>query len=296
MWHVRSQKQIHTALERRARDKLNRRWSKAEVYEVVNRALDAWGERVLVPYNYTLPEGWGHTEKEYALPAYVTRRIDPQYLEFGPDGVWRDFAHYSLQPSATGLTLTLTYYPPGTAARVVWWGMNQQVPTTLPILETDMDEDDTALIITATYAPDYGFIRINREWMQYAGIEQNGSTITLQNLIRGCFDTAAAAHVVDDDEQTQIEWGIVTHRPDLYNQLENQALAYMHELFLTDAAARETEIHERLLNWHQSQADMFWRRYTPARSPRFILTRGATGDVYGQPSSRQLTGGDYQWP
>jgi hypothetical protein len=119
-------------------------------------------------------------------------------------------------------------------------------------------------------------VKIEQEWLQYAGVTLGASTTTLNNLVRGCFDTTAAAH----NTTTAVNFGVAVHRMDLYQQLYAHATAFLHGLYLTDAGVTEKEVHQWGIRYWQQMADDYWKTYTPARSPQFVLSPEATGKVY----------------
>jgi len=117
------------------------------------------------------------------------------------------------------------------------------------------------------FVGDTGFIRIEDEYIQYAGVEYSGSDITLSNLVRSVVDGGDGD---SHDGGTQVTWCIAATNPSLYTQLLNQARAHLHSYFLTAAPAQETEHHQWQMQWYQQQADGFWKGWVPARQPRIL--------------------------
>lgn len=273
MLYARTQEQIINALRGRVRDTPANRWTDTELYAAVNSTLDSWDNRVLIPHIYDVT--WVVNTREYTLPVYVKKPIDPQYQMPGSEDTWLDFNAYQVRPNADGtLTLHLSFYPTPESGRVIWWAPNSRLPEESPALVLDIDADDTSLQVDDDVDVDEnGYVRIGNEWIGYAGVTLADGSRTLTGLERGALGTTAASHVADDP----VLWGIVVHRMDLYGQLERQVMVYLHEMFLTDGSAHETENHERIMNWHMQQSDRYWMKYTPARSPKMLLSANSIG-------------------
>lgn len=274
--HALTQTELLNRTERRQRDTTNKRWTDAEIYEAINDSIEAWGQRVLSPYVYTLTDGLESDSREYTLPQYVHSPMDLQIRVPGEE-MWTAITSFHVLPdSGTGQLLNLGYSPPNAEARIVWWGRNSIVPTTVPTLSSTIDADDTSLTVNAAIdIADAGFIKIEQEWIQYAGKVVGASTTTLSNLVRGVFGTTAAGH----NSATAVNWGTTVHRQDLFQQLRYQVSANLHALFLTDASSSEKETHQWAMRYWQQKADEYWRTYTPARSPKFRLSRESIGDI-----------------
>jgi hypothetical protein len=253
------------------RDPDNSRVTDEEIYTILNAGVAQWNTRVLVPYSYELT--WTANTKDYVLPTYIhSRMIDPQYQDVRDE--WKDLGVYQILPLPGGESLLRMGGYRQDTGRIIWWGQNSISPLETPTLLANIDTDDTSLTIDDNpTVNDVGTIKLDNEWIQYAGISESNGQLTLQNLTRGRFGSTAATH----DLGATVYWGLVVHRADLFQQLEHYAIARLHELFLSDGSAHEQETHERQLNWHQGQADSFWRRYAPVRSPKFVLTDGAIG-------------------
>lgn len=110
-----------------------------------------------------------------------------------------------------------------------------------------------------------GWVKVGAEWIGYRGVTVGASTTTLANLVRGLSDTTAATH----DEAAAVAWGVGAPNWALFQQLLDQASAYAHEYNLTDGSPKERDLHERMLSYYQGRADMFWRKHTPSRAPRW---------------------------
>jgi hypothetical protein len=289
--HILTQAELLARINRMLRDPVNERWSTVEKYDAVNQAIQKWGTKVMVPYVYSLDD-WTSNTREYALPAYVHEPLDPQYKISGED-IWGTFPSYDVMPTTgSGTLLVLAFYPPSVDARVIWWTRNSIVPTAVTTVSVEINSTATSLTVTsAVDVADAGFIKIDSEWIQYAGRVRGASTTVLSNLVRACFGTTAATHTVS----TSVYWGVAVHRSDLYEQLYHQAAAYLFALFLTDGSAQEREQHQFNMRWHQQEADKYWANHTMPRPPKMVLGKGAIGYVYGDSYRDRRTQGDYSY-
>jgi hypothetical protein len=293
MLYARTTDQIYAALRARVRDTTPGRWQNAEVYAAINSALDTWDNRVLIPHVYSLD--YATTTREYDLPQYIRKPLDVQYLEFGGgETTWCDYNAYQLRPNSDGgLTLHLSYYPFPGDGRIIFWTPNSRIPNESVALSDAIDSDDTSLTVDAAVeADDCGYVQVGTEWIGYAGLTLGTDSITLNNLERGALGTTAAAH----DDGTNVLWGIAAHRNDLFTMLERQAMVFLHEMFLSDGSAQETEVHERIMNWNMQMLDKFWRAYVPMRSPKVVLTSQAIGEPLWNGGRRKYPSrGDHAW-
>ena len=287
---LRTQSEIHSLLESITQDTANERWSDARIYEALNLALSVWQGRVMIPYIYTISGGWIAGTFEYSLPDYIDGPIQPQRKRFvydwsywaginSEDDTWTDIEAFDVEPTATGgQTLRLHYYNYETDGRVIWWGHNGPVPAvaTLPVLNAGIDSDDTSLTLTTTPTVGRsGFIKINAEWMQYSGLTEAASTLTLTNLVRGVNGTTAASHSGSDT----VTWGIALDDAGLLRQLLDQARAHMMEFYLSNSSSREVGHYEKQMVFYQQRADVFWRRYISSRKTRVRLSRASIGTI-----------------
>jgi hypothetical protein len=289
--HILTQYELLQRINRQLRDTVNERWSTIEKYDAINHAVQKWGTKVMVPYVYSLDD-WVSNTREYSLPAYVHEPLDPQYKIDGED-IWGTFPAYEVMPTTgSGTLLVLAFYPPSVDARVIWWTRNSIVPTTVTTVSVELSAVATSLTVaSAIDVADAGFIKIDSEWIQYAGRVRGASTTVLSNLVRACFGTTAAVHTTT----TSVYWGVAVHRTDLYEQLFHQAAAYLFSLFLTDGSAQEREQHQFNMRWNQQEADKYWPNHTMPRAPKMVLGKGAIGHVYGGEYRDLLTFGDYPW-
>jgi hypothetical protein len=273
----RTQLEIETSLERQLRDTSNNLWSDVEFYDAINHVLGMWGNRVVVPFAYSITSGFSSTEKEYSLPEYVVEPIDVQFQVTGED-YYRDVDGFSVHPTTGGSkVLRLAHFPWDYTARVIYWPSNGPVPTTVPTLNATISST-TATTCTMTAIPTIGqngYVKIEAEWMAYHGPTQTATVTTLNNLERGCFGTTAATH----NSGATVTWGIVAHRTDLFDTLQLEAMMYLHAMFATNASGTEVDKHRWNMRWWDGKVDAFWKRFVPMRQPRMRLTAAGIGPL-----------------
>jgi len=286
---LRSQSDLLADMRRRMRDPEGARWPDHEVYTGINDCLLTWHNRVTVPHLYTISGGYVSGAVDYALPAYIRGSIDPQqkrYSSYFPNvsGIsleaetWVDVQAFTVEPDGSGgQKLRLEFSPATDDARVIWWSYNGQVPLTIPALNAGITATDTSLVLSTavTDISDAGYIKIDSEWLHYAGVTYGVSTTTLSNLLRGLNETTAATH----DSADTVTWGVGGHRADLFGQMYNYVRGFLHALFLTDAAESERTHHERQAMYYNDMARAFWRGYVPNRKPKMRLGREAAGTL-----------------
>jgi len=157
------------------------------------------------------------------------------------------------------------------AARIIYWAVNGPLPTALAALSADVTSTATSLSISSkpTIAPN-GYVCIDQEWMEYSGYTVDSATqTTLLNLDRGLNGTTATTHTA----ATSVYWGLGVLREDLWTQLEQQAIANLHGLFLTNAAPQETQAHIFQVRYYEQLAEEFWKGYVPPSAPAYQLGR-----------------------
>lgn len=281
--HLLTHTELLSRLKQRLRDPSSQRWTEAELMNALNDGIENWGRRVLTPYLYTVVGGWGAGVYEYSLPVYITEPLDVQQKkQIWLDDVWQtssdlenttwvDMPAWSLEPDgAGGQKIRFDITPYETEGRVIWWGRNSALPMTTPTLASGISSTDTSCTLDAVYnVGPSGYIKIDQEVMQFAGVSESATQTTLTNLVRGANGTTAAAH----DSADNVLFCLAVHRQDLYQQLIFQAIAALHALYLTDASPHETEHHQFQMRYWQGMAEDFWRRYQPARSPKMTLAR-----------------------
>ena len=284
---LRSQSDELAELRRLIRDpsSASSRYTDGEIYDAINLALNDWIGRVQIPRYYDVDFTTG--TYEYTLPDYIdSSNLDVQFersiwgLDTSGDawvGVYTEASAWDVIPASDGGQTLVLYDSFGDSdARILWWGYNGNVPSTIPALETEIDSDDTSLVLDdlVTGIGRCGYVKIDEEWIAYAGYTDDGSNTTLTNLVRGLDGTTAAAHTADSD----VEWGIAVPESSLWNQLYNQVGVQLHLLPLTNAAPNEGEHHERILGFHENKVKEFWRNWIPIRPGKMKLSRSGTGE------------------
>jgi hypothetical protein len=242
-----------------------------------------------VPYIYTITNGFTAGTYEYTLPWYIRQPMDVQQkitVLFNTAGLpvqftdstsltWADVPAWELEPDGSGgQKLRLGINAWANEARVIWWAENSRLPQSVPTLSAGIGTTDTSLTIASkpTIGP-AGFVKVDDEWIGYAGYTVSTSTTTLTNLDRGLNGTAAASHSLG----ASVPWGVAAMREDLFYQLANQVYANLHNLFLTNSAPQETQNHIFQVRFYQQMADEYWARFVPTRHPKVRLSRKGIG-------------------
>lgn len=282
---LKSQSDIST-LASNLLDTASGRWTAAQYYQAINMALTGWDRRVRVPYVYSMPSGWDNSTYSYSLPSYIDGPIQPQGLFYTGDypyainisaenSTWRDMQAYDVEPNTSGgQTLRFHYYPYSLDGRIIWWGFNGPVPTTVAALSSGITSSDTSLTISSTpLVGRSGFVKIGGEWMQYAGVTNGTSTLTLTNLIRGLNGTTAASHNSSDS----VYWGVAMDTENLTGQLVDATLSFLHQMKLINQNTAEAEHYEKGMLFYGQRATQFWRGYVPSRKPVIKLARQGIG-------------------
>jgi hypothetical protein len=280
---LRTQSEILADIEALVVDSTNALWSDAQIYGAINNAIRGWGNRVLLPRIYVLPSGFTGGVYEYDLPSYITKPFNVQVAITTLQGVdyqrqWVSISGWTTIPSATGgqkLVIHLAYDSANvtTDARIIWWAANGQVPTTIPTLAGTLAADGTSLTTSAAVVgsiPDAGWVKINGEWMSYAGVERGASSTTLTNLVRALYGTTAASH----SSTPAINWGIAVDDTRLWEQMEDAVIARLHYQRLHRGTQDDRLNHEKVMGYAQQRADTFWRRsgYTPSYNTRYVIS------------------------
>lgn len=274
MLYLRASSELLANMQRRLRDTGMSRWTETELLEAMNRALEAWHGRVSVDGVYVLPDGWPNDVFEIAMEEWLPDDVRPQ-AQWPVDpllpnentlSTWKDITTWQVEPAADGSrTLRLNLVPYNGQVRLLFPVRNGALPMTAVILDGAITSTATSLVVDAAL-PDVarvGWVRIDAEWIQYAGISVGSASTTLQNLVRGQHYTAAANH----SDDAAVLWGVAAPNTALYLQLVDQACAFVHEYCLTDGSPKERDLHERMLSFFQQRADMYWRRHVPGRAP-----------------------------
>lgn len=264
----------------------NSRWSDAQIYSSLNMALLEWHGKVAIPFVYTIPGGWVNGTYSYDLPTYIEGPLDPQSLYYTDQwpfptmlstdqSTWRDLQAFSVEPNTEGgQTLRLHYFSPSMDGRVIYWIFNGPVPTTAPTLASSITSTDTSLTIDAVPTIGRnGYVKIESEWIQYAGCTPGASMLTLTNLVRGANGTTAASH----NSAVTVYWGVAMDNGRLLTQLMDQTRGFLMEHNLMNDSSQENESYEKMLLLYNQRAMNFWKTYKPARAPKMRLSRMGIG-------------------
>ncbi len=273
MLYLRNQLDLLNNVESHMRDTSNYRWTEGEIYGALNDAVRSWHGRVSVPATYSPGTNWPDDVHVIDVPV----GIDPQatviqirYLpvENSVDQVdtWYDVNGWRTEPTeAFGGQLRVNFQPTS-EYRLLYWFANGTMPTTAPSLGEELSATATSVTLTTTAdVGESGFLQIENEWIHYRGIERGATTLTCQNLTRGLLTSVAATHAA----LTPVYWCVATTHQDLYNQLLDQARAFLHELTLIAAAPQSRDVHERMVSYYQARADAYWRKHAPERRARW---------------------------
>lgn len=238
------------------RDTAAQRWSDTEMQIALNQALSSWAGRVTWPL--IVDQDWTEGTYTYTLPDYLTEMVQPQWLD--EDGRWHDFMSYTVEQG----TLRFFDDPGSHTGRIVAAMMHGMLPLGDTTLTSAIEDDtDWMLISFAGPIPWAGYVRVNAEWMRYAGMGYDGTGATLLNLARGQYSSPAFSHEFGD----AVEWGIAAPHASLIEQLGDQMAGYLHRLYLSDGSAQERGQHERMVAYYDQRTMDFWRRWT-GRRPR----------------------------
>lgn len=287
--HLQTQSELRDEIEDYLNDSTNELATAAQYYSNINRAISLWAGRVVVPHLYEFDFSTGTTE--YTLPSYIRRpftvRIRRNGLGFpvaeGDESslyTWSEFVSYSVHPNGVGgYTLQVNGPANAEAGQIEWYAENGRFPVTAPTVTTTINSTATSVVLTVTGAPpinDAGYIKIESEWLAYAGVTRTSSTsYTLNNLIRGLYGTVAASHV----STTAVAWGIAVDDERVFQQLYDRTGSFIHFLNMHKSTTEDSSRHEKLYVALRDSADGFWRRegYTTQKSPRLIPTQGSMG-------------------
>ena len=272
--------EILDELSIRVRDTADSRYTEPEKVYAINGAIRKWANRVLVPFTTTLSTGFTSSSFTVQVPAYVNPRwmrpqIETSALDYYdiPASVdtWVDLPSYTVEPDGSGGHLIRSEgYLYTSDVRIIHWAAPGPVPITTSASDPVVLVDSTTsmTVTTATNRlSECGFIKVNSEWIQYSGIADAGSTLTLSNLVRGVMGTTTATHDADD----VVDWGVPMDRIDLLEQLFSQAEATLHQMFITYANETESSKHQFAMRYAQQMADEYWKSYSSSYDPKLIL-------------------------
>lgn len=230
----------------------------------LNEALDLWPLRVPFLYSLTLS-----TAREYSLPDYVIEPLDVEFKDSTSD-YWKGIPFYETSLTTAGvLVLNLAYTPhAGQSGRVVWWAQNSLAPIEQTLLSAGIITTDTALSLSGEPPiAKAGYVKVNNEWMQYAGVSQADGITTLQNLVRAVNNTQAAQH----DQGDEALWGVAAHRSEYFIQLTWGCVAYLCELKAQGGASRQYERYFEQARYFRQMADEMSAKIPAWRPPKMRL-------------------------
>lgn len=263
----------------------NARWSVSQHYHALNYAIRQMAGKVSIPHLYTVSGGWVRGTYEYTLPDYMDESIEPQFKVPGlpsdiilPSGLsderWEVFARWTIEPNANGgYTLRLPVNPRTADGRILWFASNGPVPTgsTLPTLNADMTASGTSFSIgSKPNTGKSGYVKIDSEWMFYAGVTEGTNSLTFNNLVRGLNGTTAATHDGSSNPAT-VTWGIAVTDPRQWDWLFFLCAAFLHLLPLNLAADVQRDYHEFQLRYFQKMANDYEAKMISKRSGRIRL-------------------------
>lgn len=259
--------------------------------EAVNFAIRLWANRVIVPNRYTLSFATG--TYDYALPRYIRPPFTVKILtttiglydSVAPaptsDMAYQVVTNYTVDSDGNdGFTLRLGSIPYAQTGYILYYMENTVLPVGSPTVTTTIQSTDTSVTITLANMPevnDNGFVKIDNEWMAYNGISRTATGFVLSNLVRAYWETAAASHT----STTAVSFGVGVDRPGLWNQLYNQAAAYVHQLNVQKSTGEDSTRHQQLMSYHQGIADNWWRQngYVSPRKTKLVLQAAAIGPL-----------------
>lgn len=242
---------IQGEAEARLTDTGNTLATDAQYAAAINEGIRGWGKRVAIPRYHSLSGGVTSGSYEYTLPSYI---VPPIILEirstaYNPYGVqvasnpdtgftWHQLAGYALRPSSTGgWTLRLPSSPYSENVQIVWWSENGPLLASAPTITTTITSTSTSVILTVSSSPEIGesgFVKIEAEWMSYAGVTRTSATsYTLNNLTRALFGTVAASHT----SSTAVNFGVAVDDQRLWTQLLDYVTSYVHAIQLHKATS-----------------------------------------------------------
>lgn len=283
--YARSQLQLRTEILTMLDDTSNARWTDSQVYYAINQALSMWSGRVLVPHLYQPTSyEWDNNTYEYSLPAWVDERyIQPQMERQIPyngypittDGTetWVDVPGFSVEPTTTGgRKLRFQTMPFAVSARIIYWSQAPKVFTTIPTLSSQFLSNATSIVLTANATDSYPgicYLKTEDEFLLATYNTRAAATITYDVVSRGLFNTFTDTA----NSATSVYMAVVVPEERLFVQLHDQAMAILHRMRFGLAAPEERTVHSQMVQLYQSQADKFWRSWTPARPIKYKLDR-----------------------
>jgi hypothetical protein len=281
--YLRDQATILADVRARLRDGNSERWTDAEIYRCVNDALLTWHGRVSVPHVIDVAGGWQAGVYEYALPNYCNAvSVQPQmkvnsgydYLNtyIGNADTWVDVPGWTIEPTAdNGRKLRFDISPYSSEGRILWYGVNGPVPITVPTTNGSMPSGTTVELANVVECFDYGWFKIGNEWFQYNGVARGSGVTSLINVTRSLPN--GVTYDLAYSPSTSVYFGVAMPKLDLYRVLLDQTFVYMNEMYLSNAAPKETQHHQEMIGFYEARIKSFWRAWMPVRGPRIIIDR-----------------------
>lgn len=246
------------------------------MYGAINDALLTWQDRVRVPHLYTISGGWVAGTLEYTLPDWIrSNAIQPQMKATNQitaasatvlaTETWQDIPGWRIEPNASNRrVLKFSVSPYSAEGRIIWWGSNMPFPISVPTLTDGLLVATDELDITpVSEVAEYGWVKVDDEWMQYAGVSRYSSTGSLTNVVRGL---PHGADAYEHNADIPVYFGVAMPKAELYRVLINQAIVHLHELYLGNASGRETQIHQEMIGYYTGLVQQFWKNWSDTRA------------------------------
>jgi hypothetical protein len=137
------------------------------------------------------------------------------------------------------------------------------IPVTVPTLSDDYIETDEELdIAPATEIAEYGWIKVDSEWMQYAGVDRYAGSGTLTNVVRGL---SQGSNAIVHNNGDIVYFGVAMPKNELYRVLMDQSIVHLNELFLGNASSKEKQTHQELIGFYEGRVKEFWRNWSDTK-------------------------------
>lgn len=271
--YLRSQADLLTEIKAKVRLGSTSRWSDAEFYHALNEVLYTWSSYVKLPHLYTIVGGWQADTFEYALPDYARPPFVPELLRRIPheDHVadnltqrWQEVPGWDVLADGSGGQVIRLHAPPRTVEGRVWfYAPNSRVPTgSAPTTSGSTSDTATTMTIgSAIDVDDVGYIKVNAEWLSYAGVTRGASTTVLNNLVRGLYGTTAATH----NTSSNVYWGVAMDDMRLLAILFDMWKTLLHAYYIQDGGVHETGRHEKAMGYYDQKTLNFLATYKGKR-------------------------------
>lgn len=285
--YLKTQAELLDLIENTVGDESNARWADNDIYRAINVALDTISERVQLPRLYTLTGGFSSGTYEYTIPSYVGDNFQPFIkstilndwglpIVVDYDTTWTKLISWTVEPAADGTRTLRLYTSPYTEdGRLVWWAPNGPVPlltgspSALPDLNAEINSTATSLVLDRLVPEisEAGWVKIDGEWISYAGVTWGTATTTLSGLVRAQHGTTAATHAA----AAVVYFGVAVDDVRIWRLIEDLAVDRLHYILLHRGTTDDRSNHERLMSFLEDKTTKFFRNsgYVPARHPSF---------------------------